>query len=187
MFIQLLKRILLLLTLTTILSSCDYDDGSYGLRIPEGEVTGLKPIYLSEEEITDIRMDPPQPVIIPGKILVTGQYLLINEKERGIHIINNADPKDPKKVAFLKIPGNIDVSIKDNYIYADNYSDLVTLEITSDTTVKETHRIKDVFTTQDFPPFSSFSNSKYFECPDSAKGVVIGWQETKLIDPKCYR
>lgn len=63
----------------------------------------------------------------PGKIYTKDQYLLVGEIGKGVHIFDNTDPRSPKNLAFLQIPGNVDVAIKGDVIYADNFMDLVTL------------------------------------------------------------
>ncbi|MDC0231575.1 hypothetical protein OAK19_06370, partial [Aureispira] len=79
----------------------------------------------------------------PGKIYIKDDMILINEMGKGIHLVYNANPAEPKKVGFIKIPGNIDVAMKDDIIYADNYMDLVTLN----TKTGEIKRVKNAFKT----------------------------------------
>jgi hypothetical protein len=50
--------------------------------------------------------------------------------DRGIHIIDNANPQSPQRIAFIDIPGNLDMAVKGNMLYADLYTDFVTLDIT---------------------------------------------------------
>lgn len=47
------------------------------------------------------------------------------------------------------------------------------------------HRIKDAFPVidQTFPPFNNTS----FECADSTKGIVIGWERKMITNPNCRR
>lgn len=175
-----LRKTYLYLLIPLLLSACTHDDIP---EFPEGEVEGYIPVYLSDEELKDIRMRDTIPLKSPGKLLLVGKYLLINEKEEGLHVIDNEDPSNPVKIAFLQIPGNIDIAVKGEYIYADNFSDLVTIRILSDSTVEETSRIKNVFPRTDFPT----DLNGYFECVDPSKGAVIGWQITKITNPKCYR
>ncbi len=79
----------------------------------------------------------------PGKIYVKDDMILINEMGKGIHLVFNENPAAPKKVGFIKIPGNIDVAVKGDIIYADNYMDLVTLN----TKTGEIKRVKNAFKT----------------------------------------
>ena len=77
----------------------------------------------------------------PGKIYVKDDMILINEMGKGIHLIYNENPAEPKKLGFIKIPGNIDVAVKGDMIYADNYMDLVALN----TKTGEIKRVKNAF------------------------------------------
>lgn len=98
------------------------------------------PDELREETIT---LQSPQALKAPGKIYIKDGMLLINEIGKGIHVINNENPQDPQKIAFVNIPGNIDVAVKGDLIYADNYMDLVVLN----SKTGEIKRVKNVFKT----------------------------------------
>jgi hypothetical protein len=81
----------------------------------------------------------------PGKIYVKGNYLFINEVKAGVHIIDNANPASPRAVSFLAIPGNVDMAVKGNILYADSYSDMVAFDITNPLAIKEVGREEAVF------------------------------------------
>ncbi|TDE13968.1 hypothetical protein E0F88_18205 [Dyadobacter psychrotolerans] len=81
----------------------------------------------------------------PGKMYVKGNYLFVNEIKEGIHIIDNSNPSSPKFVSFIKIPGNGDIAVRDNILFADSFSDLVALDITDPVNAKETGRVRNVF------------------------------------------
>ena len=81
----------------------------------------------------------------PGKIYVKDNYLFVNEIKKGIHIYDNSNPEKPVEVSFLKIPGNVDIAVKENTLYADSYVDLVALDITNPKAIKEIGRVKEVF------------------------------------------
>ncbi|AFK03095.1 hypothetical protein Emtol_1955 [Emticicia oligotrophica DSM 17448] len=104
------------------------------------------PFTLSVEEIRKgITTKSPQDLVNPGKIYVKDNYLFINEVKKGIHIIDNSNPQQPKNIAFLQIPGVIDMAVKDNTLYADSYMDLVTFDISNPTNIKETGRLQEIF------------------------------------------
>lgn len=81
----------------------------------------------------------------PGKIYTKDGYLFINELKDGIHIIDNRNPASPQPVAFLRIPGNGDMAIRNNILYADSYMDLVALDISDPKTIREVGRVQNVF------------------------------------------
>lgn len=144
---------------------------------------GYRPIYADLTKIRQILTASPQPLRKPGKIYVRGNYLFINEQGKGLHLIDNADPRTPRNFSFIKIPGNVDIAVKGNLLYADNGRDFVVLNIADPTNVQVVKRIENAFSTPAYPPYIQV----YFECVDDTKGVVIGWEKVKMNRPKCYR
>ncbi|MDW8301078.1 MAG: hypothetical protein RML38_01340, partial [Bacteroidia bacterium] len=157
------------------------------------EVEGYKPIYVSYEELNKpISTQNSTGLKNPGKIYYYNKYILVSDGGRGIHIIDNTNPANPILKTFIKVPANRDMAIKNNYLYADSYTDLVVIDISDMNNIREVDRIKNAFPNaasenllpqKDFPdPQTGFT---YFECPDKNKGVIVGWQRTKLKNPKC--
>lgn len=94
--------------------------------------TFYEPVYKTKAEVrANIKSNPAKQVQNPGKLYIRGNYIFLNDVDRGIHIINNANPSSPQNVAFIDIPGNMDIAVKGNTLYADLYTDLVTLDITN--------------------------------------------------------
>jgi hypothetical protein len=153
-------------------------------EFPAGKVEGFKPVY--DKEAHDIRMLEPQPIANAGKLYLYGNLLLINEIGKGIHLIDNANPTDPIKLAFIQVPGSHDMVIKGDVIYANNHNDLVALKLTENQQVEVTERIKDVMGTEIFNLYPQ-ERGFYFECIDTSKGEVVGWQKVLLNNPECYR
>lgn len=104
------------------------------------------PVTFSLEQIrAGVASQTPQDLVNPGKIYVKDNYLFINEIKKGIHIFDNSNPEKPQSIAFLKIPGVIDMAVKENTLYADSYTDIVAFDISDPKFIKETGRVKDVF------------------------------------------
>jgi hypothetical protein len=80
-----------------------------------------------------------------GKIYIYNDYLFINELNEGIHIYNNANPSAPVNIGFLQIPGNVDLAIHNNILYADNFIDLLAFDISNMNNIKQVKRVTDVF------------------------------------------
>ena len=80
-----------------------------------------------------------------GKIYIYNDYLFINEPNKGIHIYNNANPNNPVNITFLQIPGNIDLAVHNNILYADSYIDLLAFDISSINNIKLVKRTPEVF------------------------------------------
>ena len=91
-----------------------------------------KPIYKTLAEVrAEMKSTEPQSLKNTGKLNVFGSYIFLNEVGKGIHVINNANPSDPKNIGFISIPNNIDLAIKGNYLYADSYSDIIVFDISN--------------------------------------------------------
>ncbi|MFI5151954.1 MAG: LVIVD repeat-containing protein [Chitinophagales bacterium] len=102
-----------------------------------------------------------------GKIYVTGNFIFLNEIERGIHIIDNSSPSNPRNAGFIPIPGNEDLTVKDNTLYADSYGDLVAIDI-SDPMHTSVKKIVSAIFPDRIYYYSSSTN------PDSIL-IVTGW------------
>ena len=104
------------------------------------------PVYLSFAELrSSVEKESPQDLHNPGKIYFNDGYILINEEMKGIHVIDNRNPKNPQNVAFIEIPGNMDMAVKNNVLYADSYVDLVAIDISDVQNPEEVKRVKNVF------------------------------------------
>jgi len=64
-----------------------------------------------------------------GKIWYSGDQLFVNIAEKGVLVIDNSDPKAPKKKGFIQIPGNVDIAVKGKVLFANNYDDLIAIDI----------------------------------------------------------
>lgn len=124
------------------------------------------PVYRTTAEVrANIKSNPPKEIQNPGKIYIYGNYIFLNEIDKGIHIIDNSNPASPVNTAFIDIPGNLDMAVKGNILFADLYTDLVTIDITNplDAAVKKYN--EGVF------PFRTYTNGFY---PDTTK-VITDW------------
>jgi len=108
--------------------------------------------------------------------------------DSGIHIINYANPSNPQRLGFIKSFLCKEVSVKNGFIYTNNLSDLVVIDINDLNNIHETGRVENVFpdlVTQ-YPPKLNQSQV-YFECPDPKKGFVVSWKQQLINNPKCWR
>jgi hypothetical protein len=96
---------------------------------------------------TQVRKENARSMEHPGKMYVKGDYLFVNEIKKGIHVINNKDRSHPEFVSFINIPGNGDMAVRDQILYADSFSDLVAIDISDPLNPKEIDRVKNVFKT----------------------------------------
>lgn len=104
------------------------------------------PVYVKPELLRQkIAASVSKELVTTGKIYVYGDYLLINEPDLGIHVVDNKIPSSPKFISFLKIPGNSDLAVRNGLLYADSYIDLVILDLKNPLDVKEVYRVESAF------------------------------------------
>ncbi len=134
-----------------------------------------RPLTLSLE---DFRSDPvviaPQPLEQSGKIYAYGDYIFVNEPYKGVHVIDNTDPAAPRKARFINIPGNVDISIKDNYLFADSLRDLVVLDISDMDNIRPVARLEGVLQDNIAWPFEAEIIETGNWNPETE--ILIGWE-----------
>ena len=106
----------------------------------------FEPVYKTTAEVrANIKSNPAREIKEPGKIVILGNYIFLNEVDKGIHVIDNSNPSSPQNIAFIDIPGNVDLAVKGNRLYADLYTDLVTLDISNPLNVVKKNIVDGVF------------------------------------------
>jgi hypothetical protein len=89
-----------------------------------------------------------------GKIYIKDNFLFVSELNMGVHVIDNQNPFKPEIIAFLKIPNNEDIAIRDNVLYADSHTDLIVIDISNPANISEIRRINNAFPEEyQFPLF----------------------------------
>ncbi|WP_298896969.1 hypothetical protein [uncultured Psychroserpens sp.] len=100
----------------------------------------------SNFENTTSLQSTPEVIVNSGKIYVKDNYIFVNERNKGFHIINNTDPSNPQNVAFLNVLGSSDLTIKGESIYVNNATDLLALTLDPQNgTMEITKRIPNAF------------------------------------------
>lgn len=152
---------------------------------------GYKPIYSSDGNVASlIKSGPAQSLTNTGKIYTKGNLLFVVRPTEGVHVFDNTDPKNPINLNFISIPGNLDVAMKGNTLYADFLGDIAVIDISNIANPITKQTAKTMSAEFKYHPPSSGNNSWsriYFECVDDSKGVVVGWQYVELNNPKCYQ
>ena len=88
------------------------------------------PVYLSYNDLrTSVNVATAKNLKNPGKIYFYNNLLFVVEDKEGVHIINNEDASNPINIGFINIPGNVDIAVKNDLLYADSYVDLVVIDI----------------------------------------------------------
>src|SRR5699024_9834667 len=99
-------------------------------------------------------------------------------------VIDNSDPANPSKIGFINIPGNKDIAVKDDLLYADAGSDLLVFDITNIQNPQLIATIKGVFKKASKRPPGYPA-----ERVDPSKGIVVGWKKVKkqkVCTGDCY-
>ncbi|MBL7871857.1 MAG: hypothetical protein JNM78_09620 [Cyclobacteriaceae bacterium] len=105
-----------------------------------------QPVYSTSAQVkAAVKLEAPKEMSQLGRIYFKDGYLFINEMGEGIHIIDNRIPANPKLLSFLAIPGNYDLAIQGNTLYADSYIDLIAFDISTISAIKEVNRIEGLF------------------------------------------
>jgi len=174
-----MKKILLVVVILTMAYGCSKE------KKEDLNVEGYKPIYIQKSQAHKIGQKEPQVLLSPGKMYLFNNYIYIVDFGVGIHIIDNTIPSKPNNIAFISIPGVQDVAVKNSTLLADNFTDLVSIDISNLSDIKETSRIKNFYPVENqfYPIFST----GYFECVDTTKGYVLRWEKANLTNPKCFR
>lgn len=129
----------LLFTCIVLLQSClkDTTTKTYTLFVP---------VYKTVAEAwADMKSNAPVAIKHPGKIFVKGNYIFLNEIDKGVHIIDNSNHAAPVNKYFIAIPGNLDLAVKENILYADNYQNLVAFDISDPANVQVKKGIGNIF------------------------------------------
>jgi len=129
----------LLIVLSFSWSGCLKD---YTLR----EVTYFKPVYKTAAEVrANIKSSEPELLSTPGKLFYKDGYVFLNEVMKGVHVIDVRNPLQPVNKAFINIPGNVDIAVRGNILYADFYTDLIAIDISDPNNVKLKKTLEGVF------------------------------------------
>ena len=150
--------------------SCQNNDTNYEVihvAVPE--------VMTKTEFRNAVTVQSAKPISEVGKIYAYGNYIFITERNQGIHILDNSNPKAPEAISFIKVPGNEDISIKNNYLYADSATDLVVFDLTNILTIQVVERLEDVFSIYDYripneAQYADFTNVDY------ENNIVVGWK-----------
>ncbi|SFR39481.1 LVIVD repeat-containing protein [Robiginitalea myxolifaciens] len=164
-------RFFFLITLTiggvAFLNSCDDDTDDLV------EVIVARPLTMSLSEFrAEVALTAPQPIKESGKIYVYLDYIFVGEVGKGVHIIDNRDPSAPVRIGFLNIPGNADISIRGDFLFADSLFDLVVLDISDLSSIWQVTRLEGVL---QYPPIWPVGADIIEGEFDYENEVVVGW------------
>lgn len=130
-------------------------------------------VYLSYEELRGpLQVEQGRGLQASGKIYLFNDLLIVSEPNKGIHIYDNTDNTAPVHKGFIKLAGNLDIAVRNSYLYADSFIDLVVINISDLNNITVTHREESVFP---YDPYQAIDEPEQRRFNwDESKGVVIG-------------
>ncbi len=167
------SRVCALLTLSALLGLSLFLGSCTDTCEESNTYSYYEPVYMQLSVLrSSIAVEEPQPITGVGKIYFKDGYLFVNQPGEGIHVINNQNPENPLPLHFIAIPGNFDMTIRNNILYADSYIDLVGLDISNLDQVVEVSRLENIFN-----QYNSFG--MYV---DPERGLITEWVEVKNVE-----
>lgn len=103
-------------------------------------------------------------------MVVKDRWIFLSERLKGVHVIDNSDPASPRTIAFLNVPGNLDLAMKGNTLYADSFVDLVAIDISDPAKAVVTGRLENIYPNEPLPD----EGTPWVEPIDPLRGVVVG-------------
>ena len=163
-----MKKCILSLLLVLGLVSCDKkEEGDYA------DYLVATPITMSVTDFKNsVDVVAPRPINESGKIYAYQNYIFVNDKYKGVHVIDNSDPSSPQKISFIKIAGNVDISVKGNFLYADSLTDLIVLDISEINAIRIVNRMEDVLRDNVVWPVADIYE---YDGVDYQNEILIGW------------
>ncbi len=155
------------------------------------KVLGLRPLYGADSLYKKLTFhSTAMPLTKVGKIFVYGNMIFQNDVGKGIHLIDNRVPAVAHRIAFIELPGNTEMAVSGHFIYANNFNDLVVIDISNITAFVEVRRLKNMFAaynSQQPYPWQAPSTPGFYECPRmNNDSVVIGWVADSVYQ-YCYQ
>ncbi|WP_149276775.1 LVIVD repeat-containing protein [Pareuzebyella sediminis] len=163
--------------MTAVSCSEDFDDGrqeEYRVAVP----LTADLIQFKEEAVA---VTDPVPIENSGKIYAYKNYVFVNDINKGIHVLDNSNPSFPINIAFIKLEGNNDISIKDDRLFADSYGDLVVLDIKNIENIPPAKRIENAIYQQFWCTVGfdvTWPEADYFDYGDfdANTQAIVGWE-----------
>lgn len=164
------KKIIILLVALCTMVSCSNNDDYELVQVATPEIMSKAAF----RESVDIL--PPQPVIESGKIYAYKELVLVNDVDKGIHIIDNSNPAAPINKTFIKVIANKDMEVKGDYLYADSLMDLLVFDISDLNNIHEVTRLNDVFPGYTPWPIGAELIIEYPDYGMNTDEIIVSWE-----------
>jgi len=135
----------------------------------------FEPILMLREDMeAAVQLRTSRDIERPGKIWVFDQYIFVIEQYKGIHVLDNADPRNPKNIGFIQIDGCTDVAVRNDIIYANNAVDLIGVKTLADyKAISVVSRNRNILPELESPE-DWYSND--FQKHRPANTVIVRWE-----------
>lgn len=174
-----MRTLCLAALITVLFSSCWGFNTREAPYIPATKHWAWVPVYSLDTSYRAVSYKPAQPVEHAGKIYVKDNFIYQCETGSGIHVIDNTDPKTSHRVGFIEVKGCEEISIKDNFLYTNNYYDLVTIDIGTPQQARVVSRVRNAFYSSTSAQYHTWEMPKdkgWFVCPQLyTDSVIVNW------------
>jgi hypothetical protein len=160
-------KFLFALSFLTLFTSCSSDDTSEKVKFAVPVVKSLATLR------SNVSVSGAKQTSSDGKIYVADNYLFYIAKEEGIHIYNNQNPSSPVNTAFINLEGVHDIAVKGNYLYADNFVDLLVFDISNITNITLVKTVENAI--QFNPVFPSDAIYYDYTVTPNANEIIVGF------------
>ncbi|WP_084555844.1 LVIVD repeat-containing protein [Alkaliflexus imshenetskii] len=144
------------------------------------------PIYMTFDKLrAAVKASSARNLEKPGKIYFKDDHIFVVEFMKGVHVLDLSNPKSPQNVAFIEIPGCVDIAVRYNILYADSFVDLVSIDVSDVTSIKEVARVQDALPYM-VPPTGN--NYRQLDV-NREQGVVVDWRVETIrqeLEPQYY-
>ncbi|RTY95795.1 LVIVD repeat-containing protein [Flavobacterium sp. GT3R68] len=161
-------KFILVTCLVGVFSSCTSDDTPNEQAVFAVPIVKTLAAIRSSVNVTGARTSESD-----GKIYVTENYLFYIAQEEGIHIFDNHNPATPQNIAFIHLDGVHDIAVKNNTLYADNYTDLTIFDISDISNIHLTQTLENAVTfNPSYPASAEYYDYTVTADPDE---LVVGF------------
>lgn len=117
--------LVLFLSILLVTTSCVKNKGSISMTYNKASA-----VYGNIDEVRNTPLtSSAQTIVNSGKIFVGDDFLLIGEKDQGIHVFNNANTSSPVAIGFINLPFTEEFYVEGDVIFAESHYDLVKISI----------------------------------------------------------
>lgn len=120
---------------------------------------------------SSVVVKPIQAIVKSGKIYIKDNLMYLNDVNKGFHIYDYSNAANPVKIGYINILGATDLAIRNNSLYINQATDLVTLSYNfSNNSIEILNRDKNVFPQKKSPNGINAATL-------TANQIVIDWNK----------